>query len=112
MSNNNSATFKIVLPVSDTFFVSNEEGNQDGNYDTMVVAINRQIDDGVNGGVRAEIIRLVQTIIEKEGTKPNDVAVTIGKSVRTIERYLKLAKDLGIIEFRGAPKTGGYCITQ
>jgi ATP-dependent DNA helicase RecG len=34
------------------------------------------------------------------------------KSVRTVERYLKLAKDLGIIEFRGVPKTGGYYITQ
>jgi hypothetical protein len=51
MSNNNSATFKIILPVSDAFFVSSVDGNQDTKDDALVVAINRQIDDGLKDGV-------------------------------------------------------------
>ena len=31
-----------------------------------------------------------------------------GKPARTIERWLKQLKDRQHIEFRGAPKTGGY----
>ena len=34
--------------------------------------------------------------------------MSIGKSVSTISRYLKILKDNGKIEFRGAPKNGGY----
>ncbi|SEA23331.1 hypothetical protein SAMN05443550_102369 [Pedobacter hartonius] len=29
-----------------------------------------------------------------------------------VERYLRTAKELGIIEFRGAAKTGGYYLSN
>ena len=52
------ATFKIVLPVSDSFF-SNEDddqhGNQYENYDAVSNAVTRQIDGGVNGGVNGGV---------------------------------------------------------
>jgi len=41
-----------------------------------------------------------------------DLATRRGKSKPTVERYLKLAKLLGVIEFRGAPKTGGYYLKK
>ena len=48
------ATFKIILPVSDRFFASNQDGNevgnQDGNQDALSKAINWQINGGVSGG--------------------------------------------------------------
>ena len=114
----------------------------------MIVAINRQIDDGVNGGAnggtnggtsgganggvndgvndgandgandgvndgaRKEIIALVTVIMDKEGLKAIDIAAKRGKSKPTIERYLKLARQFGLIEFRGPTKTGGYYITK
>lgn len=84
------------------------------------VGVNKLIDVGVNEGlideineaVRAEIARLVQSVFENEGVKAVDIATKRGKSVRTIERYLKMAKALNIIEFKGAPKTGGYYLTK
>jgi ATP-dependent DNA helicase RecG len=115
------ATFKIVLPVNDNFFAGTEEDiNGD---DTMSDAINSLIDGGANGGVsggvnggvsdgaRKEIIKLVTIIMSKEGLKAFDIAEKRGKAIRTIERYLKLARQFGIVEFRGASKTGGYYIT-
>jgi ATP-dependent DNA helicase RecG len=94
----------------------------------LIVAINRQIDGGVNGGAnggvnegvndgandgaRKEIMALVKVIIDNEGLKTLDIAAKIGRTIRTTERYLKLARQFGLIEFRGPSKTGGYYITQ
>lgn len=36
----------------------------------------------------------------------------MGKSLRTMQRYLKRLSDSGKINFRGAPKTGGYYINK
>jgi ATP-dependent DNA helicase RecG len=122
------ASFKIVLPVSDKFFTGNQDGNQDSNYDVLADAVNSQIDDGVNDGVnggvndgvkegvservRKEIIEIVAIIMINEGLKALDIREKRSKSIRTIERYLKLARQFNLIEFVGAPKTGGYYITK
>ena len=61
-------------------------------------------DEGVNEGVNA----LLKVITTYPGKRANELAVLIGKSVQTVERYVRMLKDSGKIEFRGAPKTGGY----
>ena len=48
----------------------------------------------------------------KEGANALDIATKRGKSKPSIERYLRTAKEVGIIEFKGAPKTGGYFLTK
>lgn len=47
-------------------------------------------------------------ITEKEGLSASDIAKLIDRSWRTTMRYLNLLKKENKIEFRGAPKTGGY----
>lgn len=47
-------------------------------------------------------------ITNNEGQSASDIAKQIGKSWRTTMRYLDLLKKEERIEFRGAPKTGGY----
>ena len=74
--------------------------------------INDGLIDGVNDGVKSEIIKLADLIASNEGINTLDLATMRGKSKPTVERYLKLAKLLGVIEFRGAPKTGGYFLTM
>ena len=61
-------------------------------------------DEGVNEGVNA----LLDVIATYPGKRANELAVLIGKSVQTVERYIRTLKDSGRIEFRGAPKNGGY----
>jgi len=36
----------------------------------------------------------------------------MGKGQSTIERYLNNLKKSGMIEFRGAPKSGGYYLAE
>ena len=122
------ATFKIILPVSDRFFASNQDGNQVGNQDVIFRAVNWQIkrhvsievNDGINDGInegtnegtKRNIIEVVKLILSEEGLRVTDIAIKIGRSISTIERYLKLAKTFGIIEFSGSTKTGGYAVTK
>lgn len=71
-------------------------------------------DGGVNGGVKSingggssEDI-LLDTIANNPGLNAPILAEVLGKSLRTIQRHLKTLTEQQKIEFRGAPKNGGY----
>lgn len=64
--------------------------------------------EGVNEGVKEELEFLYQQIGKSPGKKASELNEQIEKSLATTERYLKVLKEHGYIEFRGAPKTGGY----
>jgi len=71
------------------------------------------VSDGVSDGVKDEIAFIVELISKNEGINAvNIITQTGNKSKPTIERYLKLARKLGIIEYKGAAKTGGYYLTE
>lgn len=67
------------------------------------------VSGGVSGGVTIpETAHLLQLIQTQPGLKAGELAAQTGKPQRTMERWLKQLKENGLIEFRGAPKTGGY----
>ena len=66
--------------------------------------VNREINEGVNDGVNV----LLDVIRANPGKRANELATLIGKSVQTVERYVRALKTTGQVEFRGVPKTGGY----
>lgn len=96
------------------------DGVSDGVNDGVSDGVNKMISDGVsdgvidgvNDGIRIDITIIVNYIREHEGVNTSEIASMTGKSKPTIERHLKIAKVTGIIEFRGAPKTGGYYLTE
>ena len=61
--------------------------------------------DRVNDGIAKTVL---DTIALRPGVRTNEIATHIGKSIPTVSRYIKTLKDSGKIEFRGAPKNGGY----
>ena len=63
---------------------------------------------GVNVGVNVGVNRLLAYVESHPGQRAGEMAVTFNLTQRTIERWLKQLKEKGLIEFRGAPKTGGY----
>ena len=63
--------------------------------------------EGVNEGVNT----LQNLISTQPGLRSPALAQTLNTSPKTIERWLKQLKAQGLIEFRGAPKTGGYHTT-
>ena len=51
---------------------------------------------------------LFEVIMNNPGLKSKKLSELILKSVPTVSRYLKVLKEARKVEFRGAPKTGGY----
>lgn len=72
--------------------------------------INDIIIDGASEGVNDILKKLVTLIHATPGMNAKQLAVAIGKGHSTVERYLKLLRENMLIEFRGAPKDGGYFI--
>jgi len=50
---------------------------------------------------------LYHQIVKYPGKKANELNEQINKSIATTERYLKILKEQGFIEFRGVPKQVG-----
>ena len=77
-------------------------------------ATNDIVNDIVNGIVNGIVNENEQAITILLRTKPglnaSEIAESISKSWRTTMRYLKSLNEKVLIEFRGAPKTGGYYI--
>lgn len=84
---------------------ANDEGVNEGINEGVKVII-----EGVNEGVKAELELLYHTISESPCKKAHELKAQIDKSKATTERHLKLLKEMGLIEYRGAPKTGGYFV--
>ena len=80
------------------------EGVNEG--DTHIDAIN-QIED-VSDTTKIELAKILRLFRDNEGLKLKDIALRIGRSTKSVERYLKILKDLSLIEFRGAPRNGKY----
>lgn len=78
--------------------------------------VNKGVNEGVNNiafndeseGVNEELNVVYKLIDNTPGLKAPDVARLLDKSLSAAERYIKKLKDAGYIEFKGAPKTGGY----
>ena len=68
------------------------------------------INGGINGGIKlskteTKIIGIIKT---HENIKANEICKLLNISKRTAERHLSRLKELDIIEYVGALKTGGY----
>ncbi|MDP2025020.1 hypothetical protein [Sulfuriferula sp.] len=64
--------------------------------------------EGLNVGVNVGVNELLAYVESHPGQRAGEMAVAFKLTQRTIERWLKQLKEKGLIEFRGAPKTGGY----
>ena len=76
------------------------------------------VNGGVNGGASSKVggvnleALIFDTIQNNPGVNAPTIADKLQKSLRTTQRYLKSLSDAGRIEFRGAPKNGGYHILK
>ena len=81
-------------------------------FKTIDGATANKTDGSVNGGVNGGVKGLLSYIQLHPGQRSIEIVDALNTSLRTVERWLKQLKDEGKIEFKGAPKTGGYHSTQ
>lgn len=67
---------------------------------------------GVSGGVNGGVNSLLAHVEKHPGQKAAQIAATLGVPQRTAERWIQQLKNAKQIEFRGAPKTGGYWLRK
>ena len=68
-------------------------------------------DAGVNIGVNVGV-KILEYIRLHPGCRANAIAAAAGTTVRTVERHIRQLREQEMLEFRGAPKTGGYYICE
>lgn len=64
------------------------------------------VNGGVNDGVTPEEVS--EFIRRNPGLRANAIAAALAIPVRSLERHLKRLREENVIEFRGAPRNGGY----
>lgn len=68
--------------------------------------------DRLNDRLNSREKRVLEVLANSPGLRTNELSSLIEVSVPTLSRTLKNLVDLGLIEYRGAKKTGGYYIKQ
>lgn len=70
------------------------------------------ITEGITSGVREKMTKILLALYKEGGVRAGDLEKRIDIPVKSIERYIKQLRDAGIIEFKGAKRTGGYYLTN
>ena len=76
--------------------------------------VNEGVNEEVKEGVSERLKNLLRLIAQQPGLRAPVLAQALNTSPKNVERWLRQLRQTGAIEFRGAPKTGGYhlCITK
>ena len=79
--------------------------------DAVNDAVKKGLIDAVSDAVTDALTDAIREIMASDnGVSINDVMDKTGKSNATVKRYLQTLKEVGLIEFKGAAKTGKYFV--
>lgn len=69
------------------------------------------VTEGVTEGVKERMSAIVALLSKQQGLRISHMALDLNVPDKSLERYIKQLKEAKIIEFKGAPKSGGYYLT-
>ncbi len=75
-------------------------------------AVNGAVNSVVNGAVNGAVNPVLGFITKKPGCRANAIAEALNLPLRTVQRHLEQLKKQGKVEFRGAPRNGGYFLSE
>jgi len=93
----------------------NDNSNEVSNESLYTVAkaiVYQDVHDNLSNGVKQEMIKIVVYLHSNPGTMSYDIVAALGRPKPTVDRYIANLKEKNIIEFKGAPKSGGYFLTK
>ena len=108
-------TVSVVFPdVSIPFKVS--EGINEGINEGITLLLNEPVNEGINEGLseglKDSLIEILNVIDTEESIRASNITDILDKPYKTIERHIKLLRDIDAIEYKGSKRTGGYQITE
>ena len=57
-------------------------------------------------------VNVIEALIKNGSLNVTRLAQEIGRSAKTVERYVSYLKEIGAIEYEGSKKAGGYRVTD
>jgi ATP-dependent DNA helicase RecG len=103
-------TFPDITVTAKTDDAVNDAVNDTVN-DAVNDAVKRGVIDAVSDAVSDALTKAIKAMVANDnGVSINDVMDKTGKSNATVKRYLQTLKELELVEFRGAAKTGKYFV--
>ncbi|MDP3433194.1 MAG: putative DNA binding domain-containing protein [Bacteroidota bacterium] len=89
------------------------EGAIEGTIEGSIEGAVEEAVEGATRGVKEKLAILLSAIAANEGNRVPDYKKATGLTDKSMERYIKQLKEVGLIEFRGdALHTGGYYLTK
>ncbi|MEG0010834.1 MAG: putative DNA binding domain-containing protein [Muribaculaceae bacterium] len=105
---NNSEKFVFSITYKDAPSNKDSGGVNSGGVNSGGVNSGGVKFNNIVGKKKAELIRIAELIKTNNGIRSLAISNQLKLSQRSVERYLKILTENKIIEFRGAPKNGGY----
>lgn len=91
------------------------EGTSEGISEGLNLLIAKAIDEGIikgiTEGLRSGYLDVLKSLIKKGSLNVSRLATVLGKSPKTIERYVSTLKEIGAIDYEGSKKAGGYKVS-
>ena len=85
----------------------NEGVNKGNDFEGVIDGI-----EGITDETQRTLLNIVESFKGQNGVKLKELVLRTNRPAKTVERYLKILKDLSIIEFRGSPRNGKYYLTK
>jgi len=88
-----------------------DKSTDDAVNDAVNDAVKKGIIDAISDAVIDAVIDAVKVIKTNKSASILEIMESTGKSIATAKRYLQILREIGLVEFKGATKTGKYYLT-
>lgn len=78
--------------------------------------INEGTSKGINkettDGLKKSMLEIIEILIKHKSLRASEIAEKLEKPYKTVERHLKMLKEINAIVYKGSKKAGGYEVTS
>lgn len=77
-----------------------------------IEGITEGITEGMTDDVKNKLSKILLVLYKEGGVRTVNLEKIINIPAKSLERYIRQLRDAGIVEFRGAKRTGGYYLSN
>lgn len=74
--------------------------------------INEGTSKGITDSLKESMLEIINLLIKNKSLRASEIAERLNKPYKTIERHLKILKDINAITYKGSKRAGGYEVTN
>ena len=89
-----------------------DKSTNDGDLKQHFEGVIEGIIEGINVDVKEKLAFILCVLYKYPGIRTTTIGEKTKLPIKSIERYIKQLKDVGLIIYSGASKTGGYFLSE